>query len=177
MNGDTVLQEEKKGDRKTEVLRYLLLSKLPYIFMPIPWFEAARSHRLNQIAPPNQFFGLCYTYVFFLHWMDSYWIVPCIGLSRGCCFAISGVYQINRKFVTAYRNRKIARLTKTEDDIAKLATVRFITHVFFVCHYHLLTHKPAMSSPLVPRLGTRSRLPRPEPWMVQDILEFVSWDS
>lgn len=116
--------------------------------------------------------------------MDSYWIVSCIDLraaavvspSLGFTKSSRGAVR-SRKFATAYRNRNIARLKKTEDDIAKLAMVRFITHVPFVRHYHLLTRKPAMSSPLVPRLGTRSRLPKPEPWVVQDSLEFVSLDS
>lgn len=176
-------KREKKGGQETKVLRYLLLSKPPCVFMPIPRFAAARSHRLNQVAPPNQFF-LALGIGFFLHWMDSYLIFSCIDSSCGCCLTIFEVlpHQVrdavrSRKFATAYMNRNIARLKETEENNAKLATAMFNTHVSIVCHYHLLTHKPSMGSPLVPRLETRSRLPKPDPWIVQDSLELVSLDS
>lgn len=159
-----------------------MLSKPPYVFMPIARFKAARSHRLNQVAPPNQFFGPRYRVFSCIEWNHTElflaltWAAAVVSPSLGFTQSSRGAVR-SRKVATAYRNRNIARLKKTEGDIAKLAMVRFITHVSFVRHYHLLTHKPAMSSPLVPRLGTRSRLPKPEPWVVQDSLEFVSLDS
>lgn len=40
----------------------------------------------------------------------------------------------SRKVLTAYKNRNVLMLTETEDDIARFATVRFLTHLFVVCH-------------------------------------------
>lgn len=85
------------------------------------------------------------------------------------------------KVLTADKNRNVLRRIETEDNIAKLATVGFINHVIFVCHYSYLPrrghsrHKQlAMSSREVPRLGLRSCHPKPKPRMVLESLDFVS---
>ena len=65
------LGRQKTGGKKTEVLRCLLLSKPPYVFMPIARFEASRSHRLNQVAPPNHFFGLRYRVFSCIEWTHT----------------------------------------------------------------------------------------------------------
>lgn len=68
---ETLSWKRKKRDKKTEVLRYLLLSKPPYVFMPIARIKADRSHRLNQVAPPNQFFGPRYRVFSCIEWTHT----------------------------------------------------------------------------------------------------------
>lgn len=96
-------------------------------------------YHLNQTVPAIQLLVYLYKIV---SCIDSTHSELLLALTRAAAVVSPSMEFTNevrgavrsRKVLTAYKDRNVLRLTETGDDIAKLATVRFLTHVFFVCH-------------------------------------------
>lgn len=99
------------------------------------------SYHLNQTVPAIQLLVYLYKIVSCIN-IDSTHSELLLALTRAAAVVSPSMEFTNevrgavrsRKVLTAYKDRNVLRLTETGDDIAKLATVRFLNHVFFVCH-------------------------------------------